>query len=128
MKTGREHRVPLSDRAVELLGLPGEPNEFLFPGQLRNKPFSPGAIVAALKSLEPSASVHGFRSTFRDWSSDCTDTPREIAEAALAHAVGNSVEQAYRRGDALDKRRALMDRWSRFLEQQPATNNVVNLR
>jgi integrase len=73
--------------------------------------------------------VHGMRSTFRDWVGDATETPREIAEAALAHATGNTVEQAYRRGNALEKRRSLMERWSRFIDSRTdVTGVVVNLR
>jgi integrase len=131
MKSGREHRVPLCDRAIELLGIdliPGDDTDFLFPGQIRRKPFSPGAIAAALKLLEPSASVHGMRSSFRDWCGDRTSYARELAEAALAHATGSAVEQAYRRGDALEKRRKLMEDWGRFLEPQTSVNNIVNLR
>jgi integrase len=128
MKTGQEHQVPLSGRAIELLSLPGNYNDFLFPGQCRGAPFSPGAIAAALKLIEPNTSEHGMRSTFRDWVGDSTEVPREIAEAALAHATGNAVEQAYRRGNALEKRRSLMGRWSRFIETKPSTGVVVNLR
>jgi integrase len=129
MKNGQEHQVPLSGRAIELIGLPGDDKDFLFPGQCQGAPFSPNAIAAMLKLIEPSVSVHGFRSTFRDWVGDATDAPREIAEAALAHAIGNAVEQAYRRGNALEKRRSLMERWSRFLEPRTSTTGVVvNLR
>ena len=88
----------------------------------------PGAIAAALKLLEPSLSVHGMRSSFRDWCGDRTSYARELAEAALAHATGSAVEQAYRRGDALEKRRKLMEDWGRFLEPQTSVNNIVNLR
>ena len=68
---------------------------------------------------------HGFRSSFRDWCGECTDFPREIAEAALAHVVGNTVEQAYRRGDALEKRRSLMTAWGQFIEAEAATAQTL---
>jgi integrase len=128
MKGGQEHQVPLSTRAIELLGFPGDDKDFLFPGQCRGASYSHSALSAALKLIEPSISVHGFRSTFRDWAGDVADAPREIAEAALAHATGNAVEQAYRRGNALEKRRSLMERWSHWLEPRTNTSNVVNLR
>jgi integrase len=76
--------------------------------------------------LCPGYTVHGFRSTFRDWAGDCTSTPREIVEAALAHVIGDKAEQAYRRGDALERRRALMDAWNQYLAG--AVGNVVRLR
>jgi len=68
--------------------------------------------------------VHGFRSAFRDWAGECTDFPREVAEAALAHLVGDAVERAYRRGDALEKRRKLMDAWAGFLDQRSRGNLI----
>jgi integrase len=132
MKSGREHRVPLSDRAIELLGgadlIPGDDTDFLFPGQVRRKPFSPGAVAQFLRGLGLEVTVHGFRSAFRDWAGDETDSARETAEAALAHAVGDACERAYRRGDALDKRRKLMDKWSQYVEPKNFASNVVSLR
>lgn len=78
------------------------------------------ALTALLRRLEVNATAHGFRSTFRDWAGDTTSFPREVAEAALAHAVGDATELAYRRGDALEKRRELMDAWDVFVCSSPA--------
>jgi integrase len=121
MKAGREHRVPLTSRALEILEIVGKirdaarPSEFVFPGQKPGKPLSNMALEMMLRRMKiTDATVHGFRSSFRDWCGNQTDFPREIAEACLAHVVGNATEQAYRRGDALDKRRTLMDAWAAY--------------
>ena len=111
MKAGREHRVPLSDRAFAVLEELAEVkiNEFVFPGHRRGKPLSHVAMAKVMSRLGAQrVTVHGFRSSFRDWAGNETHFPREIAEGALAHVVGDKAEQAYRRGDALEKRRALM--------------------
>jgi integrase len=123
MKAGREHRVPLSSRAVEIVERMAEirAGDLLFPGHRRRRPLS----AAAIGALVTGATVHGFRSGFRDWCGEETSYPREIAEAALAHATGSAVEQSYRRGDALTKRRVLMDAWSNYCE--PSSGNVVAL-
>lgn len=119
MKAGREHRVPLSPRAIEILGqlreVKHEPDAFVFPGQRRGTQLSDMSLTALLRRLEVNATAHGFRSSFRDWAGDHTTFPREVAEAALAHAVGDATEAAYRRSDALEKRRALMLAWDAFL-------------
>jgi integrase len=117
MKAGREHRIPLSDRALAILEdvrpLRAAENDFVFPGLLYRRPLSNMSLTAALKRMELSTiTVHGFRSTFRDWAGECTDFPREVV--ALAHIVGDQTERAYRRGDALEKRRRLMDAWAAF--------------
>ncbi|WGD29846.1 integrase arm-type DNA-binding domain-containing protein [Ancylobacter sp. WKF20] len=116
MKAGREHRVPLSDRAARLLTgmkLPGsEADAFVFPGARKAKPLSVMAFDMQLRRMDCDCTVHGFRSTFRDWVGEETAFPREVAEAALAHTVGDEVERAYRRGDALEKRRKLMEAWA----------------
>lgn len=126
MKTGKEHRIPLGDRAVEILsGVDGLSDRWLFPGPVSGRPLSNMGMDMALRRLRTNATVHGFRSTFRDWAGDCTDFSREVAEAALAHAVGNQVELAYRRGDALQKRKAMMEGWDQFCTQPP--DNVVTL-
>src|SRR6185436_5285306 len=106
MKAGREHRVPLSDRTVAILQamLPLRTSAFVFPGMKANRPLSVMALEMVLRRMKVDATVHGFRSAFRDWTGERTVYPREIAEAALAHLVGDEVERAYRRGDALDKR------------------------
>jgi len=115
MKAGREHRVALSSQAVDLLKQlgPGAPEALVFPG-LRG-PLSDMSLTAVMRRMKVDATVHGFRSTFRDWVSDHTDYPREVAEMALAHAVGDKVEAAYRRGDLLARRKSLMEDWARFL-------------
>jgi integrase len=118
MKAGREHRVPLSPRLVELLGEMAalRTSDFVFPGLKRDRPLSNMTLDAVLRRMDVDATVHGFRSAFRDWAGECTHFPREIAEAALAHLVGDAVERAYRRGDALEKRRQLMGAWATFCE------------
>jgi integrase len=125
MKAGREHRVPLSDRALEVLAAARLRREgvdaYVFPGQRRGRPLSNMACARLLlRAGLGDVTVHGFRSAFRDWAGDKTHFPREIAEAALAHAVGDETELAYRRGDALEKRRRLMDAWSDFLDGRKA--------
>jgi integrase len=120
MKAGKEHRVPLSDAAVKLLkSLPKD--EKLFPGLRRR-------VVWGLVNRLEGGSVHGLRSTFRDWASERTSFPRELAELALAHSVGSDVEQAYRRGDMFDKRRKLMDAWAEFCAKPNGAGAVVPIR
>jgi integrase len=131
MKGGREHRVPLSARALEILdGL--EPlnagSDYLFPGARRGRPLSSMAMEMVLRRMKVDVTVHGFRSSFRDWAGECTSFPREIAEAALAHVVGGETERAYRRGDALEKRRKLMDAWAAFIASPKQTGKVVPLQ
>jgi len=116
MKSGREHRVPLSTPTVKLLrSLPGDrlPEDYVFPG-LRG-PLSDMSLTAVLRRMAVSATAHGFRSTFRDWVSEYTEYSGEVAEMALSHAIGDKVEAAYRRGDLLEKRVALMTDWASFL-------------
>lgn len=119
MKTKkREHRVPLTDSAIAILKPLHEAriNEWIFPGQKPGRPLSLMSMEMLLRRMKvTNATVHGFRSSFRDWAGDCTDHPRDIIETALAHRVGNNVEQAYRRGDALEKRRRLMEDWAMFV-------------
>jgi integrase len=119
MKAAREHRVPLSDRALAVLEELAKVkiNEFVFPGHRRGKPLSHVAMAKVMSRLGAQhVTVHGFRSSFRDWAGNETHFPREIAEGALAHVVGDKAEQAYRRGDALEKRRALMNAWAAYCE------------
>lgn len=120
MKEGGEHRVPLSSAALALLEtIDGnrKPDEFLFPGMKDGKSLSNMAMMMLLRRMKvEDATVHGFRSAFRDWAGDTQlQFPREIVEQALSHAVGSEVERAYRRGDALGKRRELMELWAIFL-------------
>lgn len=116
IKSGGDHRVPLSDRAMQILDeLRPLSDRWPFPGHKRGTHLSNMAMLVLLRRMKAPVTVHGFRSSFRDWAGDATDHPREVVEAALAHAVGNAVEQAYRRSDALAKRRRLMDDWAAFL-------------
>jgi integrase len=118
MKAGREHRVPLSSRALAIVQrlAKAKRGPFVFPGQDGKQPLSNMALEAAMRRMEVKPyTVHGFRSSFRDWAGETTSFPRELAEAALAHTVGDKVERAYRRGDALERRRELMEAWASFL-------------
>lgn len=128
-KNGRRHRVPLSDRAVEILKtVPREhKNPFIFPGGRAAKPLSNTALLELLRGLRRGFVVHGFRSGFRDWAAEQTSFPREIAEAALAHVLKNKVESAYLRTDFFEKRRRLMEAWSLFCTQTDA-GNVTQLK
>jgi integrase len=128
MKASREHRVPLSARAVEILkNLPRlEHNSHVFPGNVRGKPLSSMAMTMQLRRMNRTdITVHGFRSTFRDWASEQTSFPHETCEHALAHRISDKAEAAYRRGDQFEKRRKLMEAWVTFSE--PRTDNVVPL-
>jgi integrase len=117
MKGGREHRVPLVPRAIEILEAAKKVrlSTFIFPGWKADRPLSDMSLSAVLRRLKVDATVHGFRSSFRDFAGDATDFPRELAEAALAHLVGDETERAYRRGDALTRRRELMEAWANYL-------------
>lgn len=117
MKTARPHRSPLARDATALLETlcANRASDYVFPGQKLHKPLSGMSMAMLLRRLgENDVTVHGFRSAFRDWAAEETDYPREIAEAALAHVIGDATERAYRRGDALEKRRALMEDWADF--------------
>lgn len=127
MKATREHRVPLGDRALAILAEAGKlGGVHLFPGRASDRPLSNMAMAMCLKGLAPGVTVHGFRSTFRDWVGDATGFPETLAEAALAHVIGDKTERAYRRKDALERRRKLMAAWERYLA--PAGDVVVPLR
>ncbi|MCF4124957.1 tyrosine-type recombinase/integrase [Methylobacterium sp. SyP6R] len=127
MKAGREHRVPLSDRALAILSemqaLGLADNPFVFPGQRPGKGLSVMALEMVMRRAKRTDTPHGFRSAFRDWAGEETPFPREVAEAALAHLVGDAVERAYRRGDALEKRRQLMEAWANFCDVAPGFLN-----
>ncbi|MFL9827178.1 tyrosine-type recombinase/integrase [Rhodoplanes sp. SY1] len=128
MKAGREHRVPLTGRCVAILTALAETkvSEFVFPGAKPGKPLSVMALTMVLRRAKRGdLTVHGFRSAFRDWAGERTSFPREIAEAALAHVVGDATERAYRRGDALEKRRRLMEAWAGYCTAPAATSGVV---
>ena len=119
MKTNKELRVPITPPMAEVLNqvrLPADdPEALVFPGQKAGRPLSNMAMDMLLRRHAPGFVPHGFRSSFRDWAGEVTDFPREVAEAALAHTVGDETERAYRRGDALEKRRALMEAWGAFV-------------
>ena len=117
MKAGREHRVPLSPRALEILAEMAKlrRGDLVFPSFKADKPMSDMALSALYKRMGVKATTHGFRSSFRDWAGETTTFPREVAELALSHTIGDEMERAYRRGDALEKRRALMDAWATFV-------------
>jgi integrase len=131
MKGHREHRVPLCDRAVEIAETLAKVkvSECVFPGNKHGKPLSNMAPDMLLRRMKADAyTTHGFRSSFRDWCGECTAFPREVAEAALAHAIGDKTESAYRRGDALAKRRTLMGAWAEYLScPRRARDNVIAL-
>lgn len=128
MKAAREHRVPLSDRVVEILSALAavKIGDYLFPGAKQDTPLSVMALTMVMRRMgQGQFTVHGFRSAFRDWAGERTHFAREVAEAALAHVIGDQTERAYRRGDALDKRRELMDAWARFCQGE--AGNVVQI-
>jgi integrase len=138
MKAAREHRVPLTEAAISILKPLHELRKegLIFPSAkatkspsksaAAEKPLSNLAMTMLLRRLNVTVTVHGFRSSFRDWVGDATSFPRELAEAALAHVVGDETERAYRRSDALAKRRKLMEAWSAYLVQNKQ-GNVVKL-
>jgi integrase len=128
MKAGREHRVPLSKPALDLLRKQERRADtpFVFPA-LRGGSLSDMTLSAVLRRMEVPAVPHGFRSSFKDWAAERTTYPNEMSEMALAHAVSDKVEAAYRRGDLFDKRRKMMDEWARFCAS-PATAKVIPMK
>jgi integrase len=115
MKARREHRVPLSRRALKIVNAMHEARggDFVFAGQKADKPLSVMALEMVLRRMRiENVTVHGFRSAFRDWAAECTNFTNEVCEAALAHVIENKAEAAYRRGDLFDKRRKLMEAWA----------------
>jgi len=117
MKASEEHRVPLTEEMMAIIEpLQAMASEYVFEGQKRHKPLSNMSMLMLLRRMKvEGVTVHGFRSTFRDWASEAASAPREVAEMSLAHKVGSDVERAYARSDLLDKRRVLMERWSGFV-------------
>jgi integrase len=132
MKGFREHRVPLSAAALAVLKVAKTEfpdSEFVFPGAKENSPLSNMSCLAVLKRMErPDLTTHGFRSSFRDWSAEATAFPRDVCEMALAHAIEDKSEAAYRRGDLIEKRRALMSDWAVHCATVRATETVVSIR
>ena len=131
MKAGREHRVPLCNRAIDILKTMNatKQNDFVFPGHSvqKNPPLSNGAFLAVFKRLPKfqSYTPHGLRSCFRDWASEKTQFQNETLELALAHTIKNKAEAAYRRQDQLDKRAKLMQQWQLFVEAAPSESKVM---
>ncbi|WP_235988711.1 tyrosine-type recombinase/integrase [Pseudorhizobium endolithicum] len=131
MKAGREHRVPLSDRAVEILRslVSDKDSDYVFIGDKKGKPLSNMSLLMTLRRMKRTdLTTHGFRSTFRDWCAEMTAYPNELCEMALAHTVSDKVEAAYRRGDMLEKRRRLMRDWAKFCGAVTKSADVVPLR
>lgn len=128
MKAAREHRVPLSPRAMEIVAAMRQLGTdcFVFPGSKPKKPLSSMAMAMLLRRMKAEITVHGFRSTFRDWASETTGFPHEVCEMALAHTIGNKAEAAYRRGDLFDKRRKLMEAWAGYCGRT-ASDKVIPL-
>lgn len=130
MKAGKEHRVPLSQRAVMILESTQDlRKEWLFPAAGGGK-LSGMAMAMLLRRMKIDVTVHGFRSSFRDWCAECTGYAHEVAEMALAHTIDNKVERAYRRGDLFDKRRRLTDEWAAYCASggSAAGDNVKPIR
>lgn len=130
MKADREHRVPLAPVCVELLeSLPRfKGNDFVFPAARGGKMHRSILVDLYCKMVAVDITVHGFRSTFRDWAAENTNFPNQVAEMALAHAIGNKVEAAYRRGDLFEKRRRLMNKWAEFCSTVQVEGKVIKIR
>lgn len=134
MKTGVEHKKPLNQRAVEILKTlhATATSEFIFPGSKAKKDcgLSNAAMLALMKGMAAykQFTPHGFRSSFRDWAAECTDTVNIVCEMALAHAIPDKVEKSYRRGELLEKRKVLMHTWGAYIDKPAASAQVVELR
>jgi len=129
MKAQREHRVPLSDEALKIIKrmepFERQTDDLIFPGLSHAKPISEASLLKIVKQADPTLTVHGFRSSFRDWCAEQTSYPREVAEAALAHTVKDKTEAAYQRGDMFEKRRKLMDSWADYCLKEQTEADVV---
>jgi integrase len=132
MKAGREHRVPLSDAALAIIDAMAEirSGDFVFPGGKADRPLSNMSMLMLLRRMgRADLTIHGFRSTFKDWAAERTNFPAEVSEMALAHTVGDKVEAAYRRGNLFEKRRQLADAWAKFCGASAQTaGKVVAIR
>jgi integrase len=127
IKAGKTHRVPLSREAMAILARAGTTATgiFVFPSRVTGRPLSASSMLKVLKVAGcGDATVHGFRSTFRDWASERTPYPRDVAEMALAHAIGDKVEAAYRRGDLFERRKLMMEDWAAFVLTTPSAKVV----
>ena len=129
MKTEREHRIPLSVEALKILQemepFKRHTDDLIFPGLAQAKPISDASLLKLVKQTHPTLTVHGFRSSFRDWCAEQTNYPREVAEAALAHVIKDKTEAAYQRGDMFEKRRKLMDSWADYCLNDKNMADVV---
>jgi integrase len=131
MKAGKEHRVPLSDMVMAIIQQMAEmrTGDYIFAGAKHGRPLSNMAVLMLLRRMgRRNLTTHGFRSTFRDWAAERTQFPAEVAEMALAHAIGDKVEAAYRRGDLLQKRRQIMDASAKFCSTPTSAGRVIPLR
>lgn len=130
MKAGRQHRVPLTADDIKLLKALPRVGDYVFPGASEGRPISNMSMAAVLKRMGRSdITVHGFRSTFRDWAAETTNHPNIVVEMALAHTIESKVEAAYRRGDLFEKRRRLMADWAKYCYSMPVrADNVVSLK
>lgn len=129
MKAKKEHRVPLSDAALALLRAMPRLDDLVFPGTRSGRPLSDMSLTAVLRRMgRGDLTAHGFRSTFRDWASELTAYPADVAEMALAHTIKNPVEAAYRRGDLFEKRARLMADWARYCNTLDMAGEVVPMR
>jgi integrase len=127
MKGGKAHRVPLSERAMDLLKALPRNGDLIFPGPKLGRALNINAPRKLLIDMGHNVTVHGFRSSFRDWAAELTNFPSEVVEMALAHVVGNKVEAAYRRGDMFEKRRRLMQQWATFCTTAPVQETPSNV-
>ncbi len=132
MKTGKEHRVPLTDTMIEILNTLPSLNEYVFPGNRHNRPLSNMAMLSSMRKMGyskdgelPAYVPHGFRSSFRDWCEEQSSAPHGVIERALAHTIPNATERAYNRGDLFDKRRSLMEAWGRFVLAQTSSSSLL---
>lgn len=134
MKAGKEHRVPLTEQALKVLAAmrgkeEPKPDAIVFPGVKSGKPLSDMTLTAVLKRMaRTDLTAHGFRSSFRDWAAEATNYPREMAEMALAHTMGDKVEAAYRRGDMFEKRRRMMVDWAKHCDTIRAGGEIVHFQ
>ena len=129
MKAEREHRVPLSNEAMKIIKemepFKRQTDDLIFPGLAQAKPVSEASLLKIVKQAHPTLTVHGFRSSFRDWCAEQTSYPREVAEAALAHTLKDKTEAAYQRSDMFEKRRKLMDSWADYCLKVQTDADVV---
>jgi integrase len=123
MEAGREHIVPLSDRAIAILELVPRTSAYIFPNQRGHK-MSEAGMSSVLKRMKINVTVHGFRSSFSDWAAEKTTYQHAVREMALAHAISSAIERSYRRGDLLEKRARLMQDWAKFIEMEASRRDA----